>query len=162
MKRTMLIAVLLTVALAAYGQVLHTAKEINNWIHTNIAYDYPKYHAILRGENVVVQSPQSVLRTRIGICEEQAQLFIFLAQQAGIVATEVVITNGTIDHAMVYCQGLYYDPTWGTISTIIHPGWQRGSNFPAKCVKESDPTGKMYKLYMSQKFDFQVYGGAGK
>ncbi|KAF9402732.1 hypothetical protein BGZ94_004845, partial [Podila epigama] len=106
------------------GKKLSQLRVIFTWIANNIAYDVPGFLSGRYGD----QSPEGVLRTRQGVCEGYANLYIALAEPAGLEVQKVVGVARGVDiqvgddrlgspHAWnavrIHGEYLLIDSTWG-------------------------------------------------
>ncbi|KAF9923245.1 hypothetical protein FBU30_006672 [Linnemannia zychae] len=106
------------------GNKISQLRTIFTWIANNIAYDVPAFMSGRYGS----QDPEHVLRSRKGVCEGYSNLFIALAEPAGLQVQKVVGVARGVDvqigddrlgspHAWnaVRIRGEYLliDSTWG-------------------------------------------------
>ncbi|KAG0026248.1 hypothetical protein BGZ81_006501 [Podila clonocystis] len=106
------------------GNQVSQLRTIFTWIANNIAYDVPGFLSGRYGD----QTPEGVLRTRQGVCEGYANLFIALAEPAGLQVQKVIGVARGVDiqvgddrlgspHAWnavtVNGEYLMIDSTWG-------------------------------------------------
>ncbi|KAF9109299.1 hypothetical protein BGX27_007770 [Mortierella sp. AM989] len=106
------------------GDQVSQLRTIYTWITHNIAYDVPAFLAGRYGD----QSAEAVLRNRVGVCEGYANLFVALAQPAGLNVEKVIGLARGVDiqvgderlgssHAWnsvtVNGEHLLIDATWG-------------------------------------------------
>ncbi|KAF9212113.1 hypothetical protein BGZ59_007196 [Podila verticillata] len=113
------------------GNQVSQLRTIFTWIANNIAYDVPGFLSGRYGD----QTPEGVLRTRQGVCEGYANLFIALAEPAGLQVQKVIGVARGVDiqvgddrlgspHAWnaVTVDGEYLmiDSTWGAGVCDLH------------------------------------------
>ncbi|KAI7825353.1 hypothetical protein BC939DRAFT_502294 [Gamsiella multidivaricata] len=68
------------------GNQVSQLRCIFTWLANNIAYDVPNYLSGNYGD----QSPEGVLRTRKAVCEGYANLFVALAEPAGLKVKKII------------------------------------------------------------------------
>ncbi|KAG0338231.1 hypothetical protein BG000_004348 [Podila horticola] len=113
------------------GNQVSQLRTIFTWIANNIAYDVPGFLSGRYGD----QTPEGVLRTRQGVCEGYANLFIALAEPAGLQVQKVIGVARGVDiqvgddrlgspHAWnavtVNGEYLMIDSTWGAGVCDLH------------------------------------------
>ncbi|KAF9935495.1 hypothetical protein BGZ65_003348 [Modicella reniformis] len=106
------------------GNQLSQLRAIFAWITDNIAYDVPSFMSGRYGD----QSPEGVLRNRQSVCEGYANLYVALAEPAGLDVRKVIGLSRGVDvqvgddrlgspHAWnavtVNGEHLLIDSTWG-------------------------------------------------
>ncbi|KAF9901717.1 hypothetical protein EC991_005756 [Linnemannia zychae] len=106
------------------GNKISQLRTIFTWIANNIAYDVPAFMSGRYGD----QAPEYVLRSRKAVCEGYANLFIALAEPAGLQVQKVVGVARGVDvqigddrlgspHAWnavrIHGEYLLIDSTWG-------------------------------------------------
>ncbi|KAF9094012.1 hypothetical protein BGX23_002637 [Mortierella sp. AD031] len=106
------------------GSKISQLRTIFTWIANNVAYDVPAFMSGRYGD----QSPEYVLRSRKAVCEGYANLFIALAEPAGLQVQKVIGVARGVDvqigddrlgspHAWnavrIHGEYLLIDSTWG-------------------------------------------------
>ena len=95
-----------------------------DWMSSNVMYDtdldqwgYTEYWA----------APEQTFASRKGDCDDKAILFMYFAHSTHLASDPLlvaVLKGGTIGHALVRIDGMYFDPTygvWGAWSDITDP-----------------------------------------
>lgn len=96
-------------------------KAVHDWIACNVAYDYDAYY----GNKASFENPESILKMKRAVCSGFSNLFIFLAEKAGIKSSKIYgtsrflydsSTKKNMDHAWnaveIYSQMYFIDVTY--------------------------------------------------
>jgi len=141
------------------------------WVSSNLQYDLANMFAINFNESKQ-DKIEKALRTRKGICENYAGIFVDICNKAGIKAYEVdgfTRQNGFTDYiphawcaALVNNEWKLYDPTWGSGYVNNKKFYKKLNNFyyqtaPANLIKSHMPFDYMWELlpYPVSATDFQ-------
>lgn len=114
MKRlvsALLLLILVVRTIAAYGPVsdLATARELNAWVHANVAYERSPDR---------IKPPAETLRDGAGDCADAAALLIAALEASGATQARMLLLDlddYEAHHAVVSLYGHIFDPTTGRV-----------------------------------------------
>ena len=90
------------------GIEAETIEELNEWVFLNIEF--------VPDEENYTQEPEETLLKGTGDCEDQAVLLRELSVQLlGIYPQVVVLWSYNWGHAIILYNGMWYDPSYGTV-----------------------------------------------